>query len=330
VPSTLGYRLYGFTLSSTLALPFPLVLERRAPSVVMRASAEARFASARREFATTTPASDNWFCYKRLSNGSTYLHWDGLFEFLISADGRRILYRRLKHGTSESLTVYLLGPVLSFSLLARRIEPLHGTATVIDGSAVVFVGGCGQGKSTLAAALLATGFPVLTDDLVALAPRGSQWMVYRGLPRLKIFPSIARRVLNVEARKPQLNDRTSKLVLPLNGGYSRRAMVPVKCIYVLDQPSGQTTQPGVRIEPLAPREAFLEIVGAAFNLAVVDRERLANQFVFARRLAADVPLRRLIYPRRLSALSAVCEAVLEDVKRDRLPRGAHVAGIATT
>lgn len=327
--STHGYRLYGLRLSSALALPFPRTRNARPFSVVLSAAPAVRFASVRREL-TTTHTRRDWFCCKRLTDGTTYLHWDRLFEFIVSQDGRRIWYRRLEDGTRESFYVYLLGPVLSFALLARGIEPLHGTATVIDGSAVVFLGGCGRGKSTLAAALLARGFPVLTDDLVALVRRNTQWFVHRGLPRLKLFPSIANRVLEIGSPQPRLNAGTTKLVLPLERGHARQPLVPLRSIYVLAPPGNSTTRTTVRIETLAARDVFLEIVGAAFNLAVVERERLANQFVFARRLSADVPVRRLIYPRRLSELAAVCDALLEDVRGGRSTEQPQFAGTATT
>ena len=58
--------------------------------------------------------------------------------------------------------------MLSFSLLSLGYEPLHATAVVVDGEAVAFLGDCGYGKSTLGAAFLARGFPLLTDDVLAL------------------------------------------------------------------------------------------------------------------------------------------------------------------
>jgi hypothetical protein len=102
-----------------------------------------------------------------------------------------------------------------------------------------------------------------------------------------------------------MNDGTSKLILPLNGsGASQPATL--RAIYVLGPPAEPVPrQP--RVEPLAGRDAFFEIVRAAFNLMVVDRDRQARQFAFASRLAREVPVRRLTYPRRLTALPAVCD-----------------------
>jgi hypothetical protein len=299
------------------------------------AGIESQFSTVHGEI-TTAHTLDGWFWCKRLADGTRYLKWDKLFEFLVSPDGRRICYRPLEAGTPDSLTVYLLGPVLSFSLIALGIEPLHGTATVIDGETVVFLGDCGTGKSTLAAALLARGLPLLTDDVVALSRRDGRWFVEPGCPRVKLFPSVARRLLGTRAREPRMNHATAKLVLPLGAGQFIADATPLGKIYVLSARAGRHTEiAGVRIEPLLPREALLELVGAAFNLVVVDRQRLANQFSFTNALASTVPVRRLSYPRRFSSLPAVHEALVADradLTRDgeRGSGARYVAGTATT
>jgi hypothetical protein len=238
-----------------------------------------------------------------------------LCEFIVSADGGDILCRRLEEAAAESFNVYLLGQVLSFSLVALGFEPLHGTAVVTDGGAAVFLGDCGYGKSTLGAALLARGFPILTDDVVVVEERDGQWTVHSGVPRIKLFPSVQRELLGSDFTGPPMNSATTKLVLPLGSEHTIRGLVPRKALYVLSDPE-QSVQSGrspVTIQSLAGREAFLEVTRAAFNLLVVDPQRNANQFAFATRLSGSVPVRRLTYPRDLSALPAVCTALLEDV-----------------
>jgi hypothetical protein len=225
------------------------------------------------------------------------------------------MYRPLKNGTPESFHVYLLGQVLSFSLVAMGAEALHGTVVTVDGAAVALLGNCGRGKSTLAAALLARGFPILTDDLIVPDQQDDGWSVHPGIPRLKLFPSMARRVLGRDAGGTPMHDSTSKLVLPLGASETTRSPVPLKALYVLSDPkeSKVRTTSVVHIEHLSGRAAFLEVIKAAFNLIVLDRPRLANQFAFATRLTASVPVRRLHYPRRVSILPSVCDALLSDL-----------------
>jgi HPr Serine kinase C-terminal domain len=307
------YRLYGLVLQCPLVLPCPRAHPHVRPDVRLRPGSEARFARAR---AAAHFRARRWFQGRRLADGTIYLCWTGNFEFLVSADGRRILYRRLEHASPESLAVYLLGQVLSFSLLARGRDPLHGTVVAVDGSAVAFLGDCGFGKSTLGAALLARGYRVIADDLVSLDLRKGRWVVHPGIPRLKLHLPVARALLGPEANGSAMIHGTSKRVLPLVPNQSVRQVLPLKAVYVLSDPrrrDDRSPPGGVTVEPVSGRDAFLEVIRAAFNLILLERGRYANQFAFATRLVALVPVRRLIYPRDLSVLPVVCRTVLADL-----------------
>lgn len=310
-----AYRLYGLTLQSSLGLPCPRANRTSKPDVCLQLGAAADFTRAHEEVGRSRDRKD-WFQHQRLADGTTYLRWNGLFEFLVSACGRRIVYRPLEKTTPESFHVYLLGQVLSFSLVAIGVEPLHGTVVTVDGAAVAFLGDCGYGKSTLAAAFLTRGFRVVTDDLVVLQSREGEWRVHPGIPRLKLFPSVAHRLLGHHVAGIAMNSGTSKLVLPLGTAQSVTEAVPLKAMYVLSdplQPRALNRRTRVHIDPLSGREAFLEVIRATFNLLVLERQRLANHFAFATRLTAGVPIRRVTYSRNLSGLSAVCDALVADL-----------------
>jgi hypothetical protein len=244
-----------------------------------------------------------------LSDGSTYLRWSRLFEFLVSPDARTIEFRPLELATRHMLTTYLLGQVLSFPLQSLGCEPLHATAVVVDGSAIAFLGDCGHGKSTLGAAFLARGFPLLTDDLLALRFDGHHFMAHAGPARLKLFPSVARSLLG-RSGTHQLNPGTRKLVLPLSGRSATSEAVPVDALYVLCGPARSRRASRVTLTPLTGQRAFLEVIRSAFNLIQVDKARLEHQFRMAATLATVVPVTRLTYPRKLSRLDEVCEVIL--------------------
>jgi hypothetical protein len=303
------YRLYGLTIQTPLILPCRSE-DVREPDVTMRPASPAQFSRLRRQN-NIPDRSRSWFLHRRLDDGNRYLRWSGSFEFVVSADGRQILYRRLNGSSMESLSTYLLGHVLSFSLLAFGVEPLHATAVCIDGKAIALLGDCGCGKSTLAAALMARGASLVTDDLMVLQPSGCGWIVHPGMPRLKLFPQPARKLLKYDGSRPTMIRGTSKLIVSLGGDQAVRQAAHVAGLYVLAPPGSRRER--VRSEVLAGSESLLEIVRAAFNLVVTDRPRMTAQFAAAGRLAAGVPVRRLSYPRVFSALPDVCDAVFADL-----------------
>lgn len=307
------YRLYGLVVESPISLPS--VATTRAHADVVLRPAAGRTLDRTRRLAGLPAQPRHWFECGRLADGGIFLRWSDLFEFLITDEARTIHYHRLKKATDESLAVYLLGQVLSFSLLSRNFEPLHATAVVIDGTAIAFLGDCGYGKSTLAAAFVARGYPMLTDDVLVVEKRRGTWIAHAGPGRLKLFPRAARRVLN-HRRGDRMNAGTAKLIVPLKEGQTTNGEVPLSALYVLPRPetARRTRSARGRVVGVTGQQAFLEITRAAFNLIRVDRRRLANQFAIATALAREIPVRRLNYPRRLAALPAVCERVIADAK----------------
>jgi hypothetical protein len=274
----------------------------------LQRAGETRFESARTR-AGIPPRAARWFECVRLEDGTTYLRWARLFEFLVAPDGRTIEYRPLEQAARHALTTYLLGQVLSFSLLSFGYEPLHATAVVVDGVAVAFLGDCGDGKSTLGAALVARGFPMLTDDVLALEFEDGRVLAHAGPARIKLLPSVARVVLGRSGTR-RLNPGTRKLVLPLSSRSSASKAVPLEVLYVLCGAARSRRASRVILTPLTGQRAFLEVIRSAFNLIQVDRARLENQFRMAATLSTVVPVTRLTYPRTLSRLDEVCEALV--------------------
>jgi len=293
------YRLYGLAVRSPLALPCPRD-PRRASVAIRRVGGSA----GRRFEELSSPRS--WFSYQGHSDGSALLRWRGLSDFIVSADGATVRWRRLPRATNEAFRAYLLPQVLSFSLLARGQEPLHGSAVAVDGGVIGFLGDCGMGKSSLAAAFLQAGYPLVTDDLLVLIRRGAGYVAEPGIPSIKLAPRVARHLLGMLRTGPRMAPGAAKRIVPLPSSMSVRDPLPLRALYVL------TRGLAVRITPLAPAAAFLEILRDAFNTVQLDSGRLASQFRFARRLAGTAQVRLLAYPRRLAGLEGVRQAVLED------------------
>jgi len=255
--------------------------------------------------------SARWFEDRALADGRRYLRWAGLFEFLVAADGRLIVARRLPGAARgpRAFETYLLGQVLSFALIARGLEPLHATAVVVGDAAIGFLGDCGRGKSTLGAAFVSAGHRLLTDDLLVLRDEHGGFCAAAGPARLKLFRAPALRVLGSGVRGTPMNDRGGKLVYSM-GERAARGAALLRALYVLRPRRGRR----VAIRTLSARRAFVELTRNTFNACVLDAPRLARQFDLAARVAASIPVKTLTYPHRLDRLTDVRAAIEADVR----------------
>jgi hypothetical protein len=300
-------------LKSQIPLALPERGEGGLGQIELRMEQARYFSSAARSL-SRQPVSDSFYQSKFLRNGSTYVRWNGVGEFLISDDGCRITGRQHDAAQEESFQVYLLGQALSYALVRRGLEPLHATAIVVNGGAVVLLGSSGFGKSSLAACLLEAGHRLLTDDLLVLQASGGSVMAYPGPARIKLFPQLARRFLPKVASGVAMNSGTRKLILPLENIQSVVHPVPLRRIYALPAPGSKAHSSDVQISVLPPGQSFLALVRNTFNDRIVNPARLERQFEAAASVASLMTVKQVSYPRGLSRIAAVRDALLADLE----------------
>ena len=305
------YRVYGLSLKSAIPLPCPAYVGS-VPAVTELETASASVFTRACERAGVTVDDTQWFKYAPLPDGSAYLRWSGLFEFLISASGCRIACRPLNGASAEAFQTYLVSQVLSFALLKQGIESLHATTVAVNGLAAAFLGDSCYGKSSLGAACLQAGHRLLTDDVLVVTEKHGRFVAHPGPPRIKLFPHIAQAFLGKLAAGTPMNPQTPKLVIPLPARLHTDRAVPLGTLYVL-QPPGGSRRRRITITPLSPRRACLALVANTFNTVIMERTRLTRQFNLAARLAAAVPVKLLSYPDDPARLPAVVEAIRADL-----------------
>ena len=307
------YFVYGVTLYSEISLALPEQGSGELGQIELRIAPAGYFSAAAR-LSSRHPDSKSFYQSISLRDGSTYVRWHGVGEFLISPDGARITGRRHNRAPAESFQVYLLGQALSYALVKRGLEPLHATAIVVNGAAAVLLGNSGFGKSSLAASFLEAGYQLLTDDLLVLRPYSGGVLAYPGPSRIKLFPRQALRFLGSEASGIAMNAGTKKLILPLDSTRSARGPVPLRAIYTLLPPGSRVRSRDISIAALPPRQSFLTLVRNTFNYRIVNPARLERQFEDATRLAGVVPVKKVSYPRVLSRIPALRDALLADLE----------------
>jgi hypothetical protein len=97
-----------------------------------------------------------------------YLRWDGVATLLAKNGDTLIVDRDSEDIDPQVLSLYILSEALGLILYQRGLFLLHASAVLIDGQVVIFAGCPGAGKSTTAAAFAKLGYPVLSDDMVAI------------------------------------------------------------------------------------------------------------------------------------------------------------------
>ena len=100
-----------------------------------------------------------------------------------------ITVHAMEGAAPDAVKLFLWGSAVGAVLHLRGILPLHGSAVRLpDGTAAVFCGHSGAGKSTTVAALGQRGLACVADDVSAIQfdAQGQAW-AYPGLPRTKLW-----------------------------------------------------------------------------------------------------------------------------------------------
>ncbi len=106
----------------------------------------------------------------------------------VSLDGRWVHSKSTPAMAPEILEDLFFEPVMRTVLHRLGALSFHAAALSFDGRAILLMGHKGAGKSTLAGALVSSGWKMIADDLVRLEVRDGEWCTTRGRSRLKLWP----------------------------------------------------------------------------------------------------------------------------------------------
>lgn len=237
-----------------------------------------------------------------------HLFWPQAGSFLVRR-GVEIIVDAVAGVEERLLRIGILGPALATLLQQRGSLVLHASAVSINGRAVAFVGWKGQGKSTTAAALFGQGFPLLTDDVLALKVNGkSPPLAHPSFPQFKLWPDSARHSLGDDPESlPTLMENYDKRARSAASGFARQAQ-PLAGIYVLSE--GEA----LAANRLSPQETFKQLVthtfcaryGAKMFLGKAGAAHMQN----CAKVAGAVPVFKLERPRSMAGLSQLTDFIV--------------------
>ena len=160
-----SYIAYGLALRSALPLP-ELVAADGTTDVFVRLGKVDR---------SRSKAAAEGHCFRAFAD-EAYLFWKEVGTFLVRS-GNEIIVEPAPGVEERVLRLFILGTALAVMLHQRGLLVLHASAVALDDGAVVFLGGPGWGKSTMAAAMYARDYGVVADDVVAVDLDGENWKI---------------------------------------------------------------------------------------------------------------------------------------------------------
>jgi hypothetical protein len=168
---------FGHVIQSDFSLNVLLDAEAQRPDILVRKS-----------FGIIRDRHDADPCFD-ITPDRQYFHWREVGAFEIRDE--TTIHVEAHAGVKDDLLAQpLLGIVISCLLERRGTLCLHGGAVKVGDRVAVLLGHKGAGKSTSVAALLAAGYPLLSDDLAAItfAEGDDIPIVQAGFPSLKLWP----------------------------------------------------------------------------------------------------------------------------------------------
>jgi hypothetical protein len=240
------------------------------------------------------------------------LYRDGT-QFIVDCQGTQLWATWPDDLTLEDTATYLLGPVLGFVLRLREVTCLHASAVAIDGKAIAFLGAAGAGKSTTVAAFAKMGYPVLSDDVVALVDKGDRFEVQPAYPRIRLWSESVDALYHAPDALPRIvptHPTWDKRYLDLTqaGYHFQPQPLPLAAIYVFGERCDRVDAP--LVETISERERLINLVANTYTNYLLDKSLRAKEFEVLKRLLTHVPIQRLIPHSDAIYLPKLCDIIL--------------------
>ncbi|NTV62882.1 MAG: hypothetical protein HGA65_05010 [Oscillochloris sp.] len=284
------YTAYGLEIESNQLFPELTPVEAGLADVAIRVERTAEIPS-----------------YERAQRNMKERYVYGTEEVLFEVDGgTRIRVTAQPSVTERFIQQAILGAIMGVLLYQRGHLVLHASAVVVKGRAVIFLGEKGQGKSTTAAAFVARGYPILTDDVVVLDfRRAGVPYILPGVPQLRLWPDSVASSLGADpADLPEIVAGMEKRISSTHKHFANQAY-PVDRAYIL------LPGPAIAISPLGRQEALIESIRHTFVNNLLDRHSMGIHLQQCAQFVRDIPVFTLSRPHDFSLLPEMVQRIVD-------------------
>jgi hypothetical protein len=285
------YTVSGLSVGSEIMLPGMNAAEEAAePEVTIRRAPVPVALEGARDSGPTWQITDKQFL----------LRIPEIARFLLS-DGREIAFES-ETDSDDDIPIFVLGTVFGILLHQREQIVMHASAVRVNGKAVLFCGASGAGKSTMAAALVQRGYPLVTDDVCAISLAGAaRPVVHPDGRQLKLWAHSIDRLELADRRGDRVRNRLEKFYVEPSD--TSVTPLPLGAVYALRE-ARPPHQPGIE-RPNVVDAALLLRRHAYRPLLVRRMEQKANYFHAATAIANTAGIFHLTRTLNFAALPDV-------------------------
>ncbi len=224
-------------------------------------------------------------------------------------NGSSITVKRLSSATDEEIRLFLLGSAFGAMIHQRELLPFHGSTVVKDGRAYVIGGSSGAGKSSLAATLVKRGFSLLADDISVLKTEAGQPVVYPGIPHLKLWEDVMRKLEEDVTQYPKVRPQLLKYRKPTGEEFINKS-APLHSIVILNSKN----TPGFEIKPVKGVEKFNLVKNNTYRYQYLPGlDKTVEHFRMATELAGTCRVYQLKRPTSPLLLKELADFFIEEI-----------------
>jgi hypothetical protein len=288
------YRLYGLTVGAN----FPLHVERADPTAwpdvvfeLTGAKTDSRERPSGEALVRQDLSPEHHATYTRQEDGAYLLRFSGACDFVVSPDTRRVRLHMVDGVDAALGAVLAQGTVLAFILMLRGECVLHASAVQRDGRAIGFVGRSGMGKSTLAALMCASGWELVSDDVLRVDLSTSPPKCAAGTTELRLRNAAAGIGHLFERSTPRRTTGDLRQALQVVSTVAQD--LPLDAL-VVPQPRRDLGE--VQVMRLSEKDALLTLLHFPRIPGVVDSRLLSDAFAQSAQIAERLPVYRADVP----------------------------------
>jgi len=300
--------IHGLVLASEVDLPIPRI-EQRPADVTYRVALDTTLPPSSH---SRSDDSDDPWAVEHWIGSRLAVEFPGWATFELSRSDVVLVANTTDD--PDLVAHLLLDHVLPRVVSLRGDLMLHAAGAVgPSGRAHLFLGMTGTGKSTIASALAACGWPLLDDDGIRVTSDDGVLRAVPGAAGVRLLPDSAAAVLPGVQPGRAISEGNPKRRFAFDGQRLRMAAmdVPIAGLYLLER--ADTAEPSVK--RLGFAEALSTITEHGFHLADEPASITRHAFERASALAAAVPVWLLLHPAGLRYVVAM-QALIAGLDND--------------